>query len=275
MQRLLYILLFATFLSCTNNGGNSSYDYSGEEMTAIPEDQIEKLDSENGTDVNVNENIERKLIKDGRVEFETNNLSETRKIVLDATEKYNAYVSSEQEYKYSEKINITLVLRVPAEKFDLLLQESTQGVKRFDNKEVHVMDVTEEFLDIQARLKTKKELEYRYLALLKQAKDVSDILEIEEKMGQLRSDIESIEGRMKYLQSQVRFSTLTVSFYETVPNSVSFGNKFKYGFKNGWENLIWFFVGLINIWPFIIIIAGSIWGLIVYRRNRREKKKSS
>ena len=137
------------------------------------------------------------------------------------------------------------------------------------------MDVTEEFLDIQARLKTKKELEYRYLALLKQAKDVSDILEIEEKMGQLRSDIESIEGRMKYLQSQVRFSTLTVSFYETVPNSVSFGNKFKYGFKNGWENLIWFFVGLINIWPFIIIIAGSIWGLIVYRRNRREKKKSS
>lgn len=275
MQRLLYILIFAAFLSCTNNGGNSSYDYSGEEMTAIPEDQIEKLDSENGTDVSVNENIERKLIKDGRVEFETNNLSETRKIVLDATEKYNAYVSSEQEYKYSEKINITLVLRVPAEKFDLLLQESTQGVKRFDNKEVHVMDVTEEFLDIQARLKTKKELEYRYLALLKQAKDVSDILEIEEKMGQLRSDIESIEGRMKYLQSQVRFSTLTVSFYETVPNSVSFGNKFKYGFKNGWENLIWFFVGLINIWPFIIIIAGSIWGLIVYRRNRREKKKSS
>ncbi|GAB1416975.1 DUF4349 domain-containing protein [Paludibacter sp.] len=252
-----------------------SYNYQSDEMTAIPEDQVKNIDSEDEVEnknLKSEEVIDRKLIKEGRIEFETIDLKATRAMVLTATKKYNAYISSDQEYKFDNRISNMLVVRVPANKFDQLLQDATHGVTKFDNKDISVLDVTEEFLDIQARLKTKKELENRYLALLKQAKSVSDVLEIEQKMGQLRSDIESIEGRMKYIESQVQLSTLTISFYEAVPRNIAFGNKFKHGFRSGWENFILFFVGLTNIWPFIIIIGVGVWWLVSNRKKRKAKK---
>lgn len=123
-------------------------------------------------------------------------------------------------------------------------------------------------IETTERKLTKKELEARYLDILKQAKKVTELLEIENQIGQLRSDIESIEGRLKYLQDQVSFSTLTMTFYEAIPNETAFGQKFKNGFRNGWYNLIWFFVALTNIWPFILVGLGLILGVRFYRRKR-------
>ena len=97
---------------------------------------------------------------------------------------------------------------------------------------------------------------------------VTEILDIEKQIGQLRSEIESIEGRLKYLQNRVSFSTLTMTFYESIPNETKFGQKFKNGFRNGWDNLIWFFVVLTNIWPFILIGLGLIVGIKIYRKRK-------
>jgi hypothetical protein len=220
------------------------------------------------TEEKINEPIERKLIKEGQVEFETDNLNATRKKIFEAVNKYKGYVSSDQEFKSPGRKSNTLIIRVPADNFDSLLSEATQGVKKFESKEIHVKDVTEEFIDIQARLKTKKEFELRYIDLLKQAKSVTEILEIEKQIGELRSDIESIEGRLKYLEDRVSFSTLTITFYESIPDETEFGQQFKNGFRNGWDNLIWFFVALTNIWPFILIVLGLVIGIRIYRRKK-------
>ena len=220
------------------------------------------------TEQEINETVERKFIKEGRVEFETGNLNTTRKTIFETVSKYKGYVSSDQEYKSPGRKSNTVVIRVPADNFDNLLNDATKGVDKFESKEINVKDVTEEFLDIQARLKTKKELEWRYIDLLKQAKTVTEILEIERQIGELRADIESVEGRLKYLQDRVSFSTLTMTFYETTPNETVFGQKFKNGFTNGWDNLIWFFVVLTNIWPFILIGLGLIIGIQLYRKRK-------
>jgi len=121
-------------------------------------------------------------------------MASTRKQILESVDKYEGYIASDEEYKYKGGISNTIVIRVPAENFDELLADATKGVSKFDSKNITVKDVTEEFLDIQARLKTKKELENRYLELLKKAKSVPEILEVERQLGQLRADIESIEG---------------------------------------------------------------------------------
>ena len=215
------------------------------------------------------ETIERKLIKEGRVEFETDNLNTTRKTIFEAVNKYKGYVSYDQEYKSPGRNSNTIMVRVPASNFDNFLNDATQGVEKFDSKEINVKDVTEEFVDIQARLKTKKELEQRYIELLEDAKNVTEILEIERQAGQLRSEIESIEGRLKYLQDQVSFSTLTMTFFETVPNETEFAQKFKNGFSNGLDNLIWFFVLLTNIWPFIVIGLVLVFGIRAHRRRKK------
>lgn len=63
-----------------------------------------------------------------------------------------------------------------------LLIDATKGVDKFDHKNIEVKDVTEEFLDVKARLKTKKELEDRYIDLLKKANNIKEILEIETRL---------------------------------------------------------------------------------------------
>lgn len=214
------------------------------------------------------ETVERKLIKEGDVEFETNDLNATRQAILKAVEKYKGYVSSDQESNSPERESNTMVVRVPADHFDNFLSDATKGVKRFDSKEIKIIDVTTEFLDIQARLKTKKELENRYLELLKQAKNVIEMLEIEKQIGELRSDIESMEGRLKYLQNQVSYSTLTLTFYKSIPYQAEFNHQITDGFRNGWDNLVWFFVALINVWPFILLGIALLIALRVYRRKR-------
>ena len=133
--------------------------------------------------------------------------------------------------------------------------------------------MTEEFLDVEARLKNKKELEARYQEILKQAKNVKEILEIERELNTLRSDIESMEGRLKYLQNQVSLSSIQITYYKELTKRTAFGQKFAQGFRSGWTNLIWFLVGLVNIWPFLLLLGLGIFGLKRYLRNKKLKKQ--
>lgn len=213
---------------------------------------------------------DRKIIKTGFIEFQTASLSKARKQIDHAINKYNGYISNEQETSYNDRIQQRIVVRVPADKFDSLVADATKGIKKFDQKRIDAHDVTEEFLDITARLKIKKGTEQRYLQLLAKAKTVKDILAIEKQIESLRSDIESIEGRLKYLKSQIAYSTLTVTVYEKVSTPVGFTYKFKSGLKNGWNNFVWFLVGIINIWPFILFGIAGIFGIKFYRKRKKK-----
>jgi hypothetical protein len=153
----------------------------------------------------------------------------------------------------------------------VLLEKIFKTAQKIESKNISALDVTEEFIDIEARIKTKKELENRYKELLKQAKKVEEILEIEREIGSLRSEIESAEGRLNYLKDRVSLSTLTVVFYEKLNSSFGFTSKFGQAIQNGWTNLLWFFIGLANFWPFIIIGFTII---IIYKRLKGRKSKA-
>lgn len=263
--KLFGLIMLLSILSCNDNYSRSNsaipdMEVSAEAQYLKPIEDIQQNDL----------SLERKLIKEGHIAFETDQLNTTRKTIFEAVDKYQGYVSSDQEFNSPGRKSNTMVIRVPAENFDNFLNEATKGVKKIDSKDVNTKDVTEEFLDIEARLKTKKELETRYLDLLKQAKSVIEILEIEKQIGELRSEIESIEGRYKYLENRVSYSSLTMTFYERIPKQTEFGEKFKDGFRNGWNNFIWFFVGLTNLWPFILIGIIFIIGLLVYARRKKK-----
>ncbi|MFA5299456.1 MAG: DUF4349 domain-containing protein [Lutibacter sp.] len=262
--KIIGLFLLIAVFGCENNEQDSKSMNLGEMKLSDKEQTI--LDSKNEIQTT------RKLIKNGEVEFETENLSKTRENIFKSIEKYKGYSSSDTEYKSSNEISNTITVRVPSENFDHLLNEITIGVSKFDRKEITVKDVTEEFLDVEARLKTKKELENRYLEILKKANKVTEILEVEKQIGELRSEIESFEGRLKYLENQVSFSTLTVKIHETISEQTEFGKKFKNGFGNGWKNLILFFVFLVNIWPFILIIIGIMVLIRVWRKRKIKQK---
>lgn len=217
----------------------------------------------------------RKLIKTGSISFECRDLAQTRAHIVNTVNSLDGYIVKDDSSRYADHVSHSLVIRVPADRFDRLVDEITAGVKKLDGKHIEVQDVTEEFIDIKTRLEIRKETEARYRELLKQARNVKEILAIEEQIGKQREQIESAEGRLKYLTDRIAFSTLTVRFYEKRRQPVGFGPKFREGIYNGWINFVWFLVGLVNIWPFIVFGFIALWGLRKIIRIRRSRKASS
>lgn len=214
--------------------------------------------------------VERKLIKNGRVGFQTEDLGKTHQRILSLTKKYNAYIADDETVKRYDQTEHNLTVRIPAEKFDNFLADVGEGVKEFDYKEINTQDVTAEYLDVQTRIKTKKELESRYLEILQKANTVTDMLEVERQLGEVRSEIESMEGRLKYLKNQVSFSTLNISFYKEVPyEGDSFVDRLGNGFGEGWQGLLMFIVGLVHVWPFLIIFGIALWLIRRFWKRRR------
>ncbi len=215
--------------------------------------------------------IERKLIKNGRVGFQTDDLGKTHQTISKLAKEYKAYIANDDETKEYEQIIHKMTVRIPSVNFDKFLEAVSKGVEEFDYKEIHAQDVTAEFLDLQVRIKTKKELENRYLEILKRANSVSDLLEVERQLGEVRSDIESMEGQLKYLSNQVDFSTLDISFYKEVPYmGTGFFSRWGDGFSDGWNNLLSFIIGITSLWPFLILF---VLGLLGVRKFRNFRKK--
>lgn len=177
------------------------------------------------------------------------------------------YVDTENTSDLKDRIQYRMTIRVPAENFDRLVEKAIELAEKLESKNITTEDVTEEFIDIEARLRTKKELEKRYLELLGKATKVDEVLAIEREIGTLRSDIESIEGRFRYLKDRIALSSLDLVFYEPKGSSFGFGSKVIEAVRSGWSNLLDFLVLLINIWPFILLIVS---GVYLYRRFKKK-----
>jgi hypothetical protein len=242
-------------------------------MEAVALDDIEgqRLNNTDNTEISErNTDIQRKIIKEGNIRFETTNSEKTRGIILSSVKENNGYISSDNASNYDGNTEYRMTIRVPSDHFDRLLEDISRSAQKLDSKNINALDVTEEFVDIEARIKAKKELEDRYRELLKKAVKVDEMLTIEREIGTLRTDIESIEGRLRYLKSKVAYSTLTVVFYEKTASSFGFWHKFVHAIQNGWTNVLWFFIGLTHLWPFLLI---GVIIIIVVRRVKRSGKK--
>ena len=110
-------------------------------------------------------------------------------------------------------------------------------------------------------------------SLLKQAKNVKEILEIERELATIREEIEAKQGRLQYLQDRVSVSTVTIEFYKETSETgvtVSYGQKIVNALKGGWDGVSVFFLGLLYLWP-LFVFAFII--ILVVRWFVRRKKK--
>ncbi len=212
----------------------------------------------------------QKIIRQGEVVFETGDLKQTRVFLDSLVRQYDAYLANDDQYKYEDRIEQRLVIRIPADNFDELISGLENTARRFDRKTISARDVTEEFFDVSLRLQIKKETEQRYRDILVRAKTVKEILEVERYIGRIRAEIESLEGRLKYLRNRISFSTLTVTFYQLKPEAVGFSSQFLVALKNGWNSFMLFLLGVVSLWPFIL--AGLILLLVLFVIAGRKKK---
>ena len=220
----------------------------------------------------------KKIIKDGTIVFATNNLTTTRQTILSALKKYGGYVEEDNQSTNGDenRKDYNLKARVPANNFDLLLDAVSSTADKIDSKNISVTDVTTRFIDIKTRLNNKQILEKRYLDLLSKSSKVTDLLEIENKLTEIRSDIESTQGQLNYLNKQVALSSLNITFYTKQSAQVDNGNgvayKLKTALTDGWQSLQNLFFSLIALWPFIFLIA-ALYFLIKKWWHGRKKTK--
>src|SRR5688572_27405578 len=103
--------------------------------------------------------LERKLIKNGEITFSTKDINQTRLALEKACKEFNGYISSEEQQKFDQSINYEEVIRIPSGRFDAFMKVIENLGEHIEYRNLVTQDVTEEFIDTEARLKTKKELE--------------------------------------------------------------------------------------------------------------------
>lgn len=272
----MVILVLITLHACNQQG-------SYKESMAISE--VDITDSFEGAEMSPSPNVttdepsqfvpkELKIIKTANARYKVENVKDATKIVKDIATDYGGYISDLRfENTLYEKQN-RFTIKIPQAHFDAVI-DSIKSVAFFvEFENISTKDVTEEYVDIEARLKTKLEVKARYEDILRRnAKTVEDILATEDKLRLLQEEIESAQGRLKYLSGKVAYSTIQVDLFETVeykeePTSYekSFGDKSKKGFVFGWEIIETIVLFCIHIWPLFLVLIGL---LFVFRKKLR------
>ncbi|MEZ4801534.1 MAG: DUF4349 domain-containing protein [Gelidibacter sp.] len=271
MKVIFAFLLLTLPLMCSKSGSEDNFSYADEIESSrleVPSMQLTRAKEDTYDQVQ-----EQKLIKESYLRFETQDLEKTYKEITKHVLQNNGYIQDDEASKSYNQFTRRLIIRIPTDTFQKTIDSIASHVEYFDTKQITSKDVTEEFIDLEARLKAKETLEARYLELLKKANNVKEVLEIERELSTIREEIEAKQGRLKYLQNKVSLSTLTVEFYKTTSESgvtVSYGQKMWNAIASGFDGLSFFFLGILYMWPFIILLLLLVFGIKRWLKRKKQ-----
>lgn len=191
-------------------------------------------------------------------------------------------VNSATRQTYEDARSGDITIRVPQAGFETLRGKLKASFNKIESEQISGDDVTEEFFDLSARLDNQRKAEQRLQEILRAAKNVQEILEVERELTRVRENIERMEGRKRYLQDQVSLSTIEVSWHEPYPmmsgyEGRGFWGTIARGFEQGLRGFADVLSGLITFliagFPVYAFIIAAGWGLVrLYRRARGAKK---
>jgi hypothetical protein len=229
---------------------------------------------------------DRKVIQNADLQLESDTPDEVQRQITKIADDMKGYVveatQSSSDVRANRRDTVTMTVRVPADKFGETLEAIRKSASRVIVETVKSDDVTEEFIDVEARLKAKKSLEAQFLEIMKRANTVDDALNVQSQLSDVRAEIERIEGRLRYLQNQTSLSTVKIR----VQTPAAFSNSSKGFFYQlgdsvgrGVDTALSFVLGFVTfaiaILPFLIIVVLPICLLIRYLVRRARKTKTA
>ncbi|WP_440952779.1 DUF4349 domain-containing protein [Methanococcoides sp. FTZ1] len=285
-----YPLLFIFLLTCVIAAGCLSSDsntqsYAPQEESfsfgnkmadmAFDEDRdfaYESRSSVADSDESSGSSITRKVITTSDVSLEVKDTPEAIDSIGAIASEYNGYVSSSSVYDTyydgSETLSGYITIRVPADEHDTVV-DRLEALGKVRSKSTSGVDVTEEYIDVEARLSNLEKQEQRLQEILEMATTVEEVLEVEKELGRVRGEIESLTGRLNYLKDRIDLSTITVSVSE--PRNITHS----LGLRDALSDSVRGFIGSVNgIIVFIgvalpIVIFVTIVGSVVIFVKRR------
>ncbi len=201
---------------------------------------------------------DQKIIRTANLRFQVADFKESTTAINRLIQQHQAQLLTANETRTDGTLENNLVIKVLPPQFEPLLASLTEQSIYLDSKNINSEDVTTEYIDITARLKTKKAVEARYLDLLRQAKTVKDIIMVEEQLRQIREEIESSEARITYLNRQTDYNTIVLTYYQKLATTsspdTSFAVRVRNALQGGWDFLLALLIGLLHLWPLLILV---------------------
>ncbi|MDT8860631.1 DUF4349 domain-containing protein [Alkalihalobacillus sp. MEB130] len=229
---------------------------------------------------------ERMVIYHGYLTMEVKDYLVTREVIQAKAEQLGGYVV-ESHYNEDAEGGLfgTVVLRIPKQDFQPFIEEigTTENVK-VTEQSTHGNDITEEYVDLESRLKAKRVVEERLLGFLEEADSTESLLKISTELANVQEEIEQMVGRQRFLENQVELSTLTITIHE-----VSIGTSTIQGDQlNTWERSKKMFIDTINVllrtgaaivvWliglsPIFLSLGLILFIILMFYKRKKNKRK--
>ena len=254
----------------------ASYDRMAEMAEYEMDDAVEEA-MENGAAKT------EKIIRSASFTVKTTNYDEDLQRIQDLVSQLGGrveYLSSSGDASSGQSRSASLTLRVPASRLDEFLN-GAQDIGNITSMNQQMEDVSDSYYDVQTRLKTQQEKLARLQAMMAQAEDVSDLIEIESAIADAQYYIDRYTGQLKSYDSKVDYSTVTVSVRETKVTEmkeVTLGERILSGLSDSLEAGLEFLedmaVFLVSALPWLVLCGVVILFVRVIlkkRKNRKEK----
>ena len=273
---LLIVLLFLAACGRTDKPVNKAQAYA-EKTTAYAEDAAgsSRL-SGAGTNLHI-EGGGKKIVKTASLEFEVRDLDSSLSRLGKLVTEYEASIQQENQFRQMGRLYYRLHVRVPEKHFADFIGDVLRGddIRRLESKRVSARDVTEEYIDAESRLSTKRQALERYRDLLDKAENVGDMIAVEENIRRLEEEIEAQEKRLEYLSRQVAMSEVRIEFYQSLPGTyipdkpLGFGATFLRSLHKGWQGVVTVFFWIIRLWPLWILLI--LLKVFMHARKKEEE----
>lgn len=234
----------------------------------------------NGQPPNSNIDWNKKIIRNGTINLEVKDYSKYYQVLKDVVRREGGYIAQENQQQTDYRLENTVLLKVPVTQFEETMDLITQGTgkEQVNERKITSEDVTTEVVDTKSRIEAKKEVRLRYLELLRQAKTMKDILEVQSEINQIQEQMEMASGRVNYLNHASAYSTINLTFFQVLSatppqeKEPSFSTNILSAFLSGWQFIKAIIVGLISIWPLWFLVFG-VW--LAYKKWKLSKPKSA
>ncbi|MCW4042691.1 MAG: DUF4349 domain-containing protein [Candidatus Bathyarchaeota archaeon] len=214
---------------------------------------------------------DRMIIYNGYISLETDDIDGTLNRIRSLAEGYNGYVAGTSRSMIGNQVVADITIRIPQNRFRSAIDDILTYGKVLDERTTSE-DVTEQYIDLKARLKNLEILEESLADLLNRTATIEEILKVEQELARVRGDIDSLQGQLNYLERNVTMSIIKVSLREPpspfTPPGIDWGETFETAIRGLFAVISGLIILIIVIIPLIVII-----GIPAYYLQRRKRIK--
>tara|TARA_Y100001935_G_C17276138_1_gene494779 strand:- start:405 stop:1235 length:831 start_codon:yes stop_codon:yes gene_type:complete len=270
--KLLFIILFS--ISCSSETIDENYPLSS--MSIAPEMEMARDSSMPLTQSSIS-NSDKRIQRNANLNIEVKSINESIDKLNNIISSFGGEIISSNKggFDYGQPY-ANIRLRVLSENLDSVLIEFKKLSSKVISENIYTNDVSEEFIDIEARLKIMKSTENRFNDLLSKSEKIEEIIQVEKELMRIRGDVESLEGRLNYLTKTTDTSEINLNLNEQIPitgESWKINEEFKEAFKNllGFaKSLTNFAINVIVFIPVILVAGILVFLLRKYIKNRNK-----